>query len=67
MLRLCPAIQPIKPELITDKGKKSESDDKVDEDVERALQESKNMTETDDISLQRALQLSMEGKSNKLN
>lgn len=71
MLRLCPAVQPIKPQLITDNaqsrtGRGGATSDAAgggeeDADVEKALQESKSMIESDDVSLQRALQMSMEG------
>ncbi|XP_060581559.1 ataxin-3-like [Ruditapes philippinarum] len=70
LLRLCPAVQPIKPQLITDnvqsragKGGASGGTGGREEDpeVEKALQESKSMIESDDVSLQRALQMSMEG------
>lgn len=54
-------VQPIKPELITEKNKKSDTDEKGGDNVQRAIDESKNLAESDDISLQRALQLSMEG------
>lgn len=70
LLRLCPAVQPIKPQLLTDASKSRSSkggasagaSDGVSEaEVEQALEESKKMVETDDLSLQRALQMSMEG------
>ncbi|XP_045187483.2 ataxin-3-like isoform X2 [Mercenaria mercenaria] len=70
LLRLCPAVQPIKPQLITDnaqsragKGGASAgaSGGEQDAEVEKALDESKKMIESDDVSLQRALQMSMEG------
>lgn len=71
LLRLCPAVQPIKPQLITESAQSRSSkggasagasDGVSDTEVEKALEESKKLIETDDISLQRALQMSMEGK-----
>ncbi|KAL4238322.1 Ataxin-3 [Mactra antiquata] len=71
LLRLCPAVQPIKPQLIHDnaqtKSNKSRSSPpgasnvETDDDVQKALHESKKMVENDDVSLQKALQMSMEG------
>ena len=68
MLRLCPAVQPIKPQLISDgnSSRKKQSGapggEQNDKEMDRALAESKQINEVDDVSLQRALQLSMEGK-----
>lgn len=71
LLCLCPAIQPVKPQLIHDntqsrtnkrRSSPGATGGENDDDVEKALKESKKMVEKDDVSLQRALQMSMEGK-----
>ena len=61
LLRLCPAVQPIKPELITDKRKHTQPEEDGDEEVKKAVEQSKKF-DSDDASFQRALQLSMEGR-----
>lgn len=69
LLNLVPAVQPVKPQLIADgtrsraraSGEASSGDRGDDEELQRALKESKDMNEYDDKSLQRVLQLSMEG------
>ncbi|WAR19918.1 ATX3-like protein [Mya arenaria] len=63
LLGLCPANQPVKPRLISEKGKRGVGQNEMhngeqEEDVQRALAESKRLNEVDDASLQKALQLS---------
>ncbi|KAL3873803.1 hypothetical protein ACJMK2_036888, partial [Sinanodonta woodiana] len=62
LLKVMPAVQPIKPRLITDKAAdKMEGTEEGDEDYQLALAESKHLVENDDRALQKALQMSMEG------
>jgi len=73
-LRDNPAVQPIKPRLISDKGpgkgaggsSSGATEGEDGEDVRLALAESKRLNEQDDTSLQRALQLSMEGTMSQI-
>lgn len=59
LLRIVPAVQPIKPSLITPEGgseRSSNHDDEGDDDhFQRALAESRHLVERDDTALQRAL------------
>ncbi|GFO21546.1 ataxin-3 [Plakobranchus ocellatus] len=64
LLRLVPAVQTVKPRLLTDKagpegGAEAEEDD--DGALQEALRASKELIDNDDTALQRALQMSMEG------
>lgn len=69
LLNLIPAVQPVRPQLIADaagsraraSGEASKGSHGEDEQVKKALKESKDLNENDDKSLQRALQMSMEG------
>lgn len=67
VLRLAPAVQPVKPRLINENSaisSNSKQDDMdVDEDsqLQKALAESRKMEESDDQVLQKALEMSMEG------
>ncbi|KAK3597854.1 hypothetical protein CHS0354_029431 [Potamilus streckersoni] len=61
LLKVIPAVQPIKPRLITEKAaNKMEGTEEGDEDYQLALAESKHLVENDDRALQKALQMSME-------
>ncbi|KAL5008326.1 hypothetical protein ScPMuIL_013907 [Solemya velum] len=63
LLKLIPAVQTIKPRLINEKSP-SKSTDKAsqpDEEIQKAMEESKNLLDTDDAMLQKTLQQSMEG------
>ena len=69
LLNLVPAVQPVRPQLIADatgskaraSGGAPREDHGDDEQLKQALKESKDLNENDDTSLQRALQMSMEG------
>ncbi|XP_070179699.1 ataxin-3-like isoform X2 [Littorina saxatilis] len=70
LLRIIPAVQPIKPSLITAEGQNPEreeaggarrEDDSEDQYLQRALAESRQLVEEDDVALQQALRDSMEG------
>ena len=73
LLNLIPAVQPIRPQLIADAtgskirapgqaaGSGASGGQVDDEHLKQALKESKQLNEHDDKSLQRALQMSMEG------
>ena len=74
LLNLVPAVQPDRPQLIADAtgskvraegqatGTGAEGGQVDDEQLKQALKESKQLNEEDDKSLQRALQMSMEGR-----
>ena len=70
LLRIIPAVQPIKPSLITPEGQDQETEssggraeDGEDQYLQRALAESRQLVEQDDSALQQALRDSMEGNS----
>ncbi|XP_005100952.1 ataxin-3 [Aplysia californica] len=65
LLRLMPAVQTVKPRLLTEKeggidGAEGAEDDE-DDALKEALRVSKEMIEHDDSALQQALQMSLEG------
>ena len=63
LLKVMPAIQPTKPRLITDTKPQSEGSTDIDtDDLQRALQESRQLAESEDTALQKALVMSMEGE-----
>ena len=66
LLKLMPAVQPIKPSLITDSSSRSSvghaSEGEVDAELEQALRASRDLVENDDDSLQKALAMSMQGR-----
>ena len=63
LLKLMPATQPVKPRLITDNKQNAENPaGNIDgEDFERALQVSRQMADSEDTALQKALSMSMQG------
>ena len=69
LLSLIPAVQPIKPQLIADAsgtkvrstGETATGNQDDDLQLKKAMKESKDLNENDDKSLQRVLQMSMEG------
>ena len=69
LLSLIPAVQPIKPQLIADAssskarstGETATGNQDDDLQLKTALKASKDLNENDDKSLQRVLQMSMEG------
>ena len=69
LLSLIPAVQPIKPQLIADAssskarstGETATGNQDDDVQLQKAMKESKDLNENDDKSLQRVLQMSMEG------
>lgn len=70
LLRIIPAVQPIKPSLITREGQDQQKggdggreEDGEDQYLQRALAESRQLVEEDDTALQQALRASMEGNS----
>ena len=69
LLKVIPAVQPVKPQLITDKSKEEQgtsgqgtSGQSSDEELRRALEESRRLVEDEDQSLKKALAESMQGK-----
>ena len=66
-----PAVQPVRPQLIADAtgtkaratGESATGNQEEDVQLKKAIKESKDLNENDDKSLQRALQMSMEGES----
>ena len=67
LLRIIPAIQPIKPSLISSdsegqSNRESASEEGEDDQLQRALAESRQLLEQDDTALQKALRDSMAGK-----
>ena len=66
-----PAVQPVRPQLIADAtgtkaratGESATGNQEEDVQLTKAIKESKDLNENDDKSLQRALQMSMEGES----
>ncbi|CAG5127791.1 unnamed protein product [Candidula unifasciata] len=63
LLRLMPAVQTIKPRLLTEKEEwdGANNEDPEDPVLTEALQASRDLIDSDDTALQRALQLSLEG------
>lgn len=62
LLKLIPAVQTIKPRLINEKSPSKKSEEgETDVDIQKAMEESKNMLDGDDAMLQQTLQQSMEG------
>lgn len=65
LLRIAPAIQPIKPRLINEATLKKDPQSQMsdhDGNLESALEQSRSLHDNDDQVLQSALKLSMEGK-----
>ncbi|PVD32302.1 hypothetical protein C0Q70_07735 [Pomacea canaliculata] len=58
-----PAVQPIKPSLLTSEGqdKVTQGEDDDDQYLQKALEESRQLVEQDDMALQKALNDSMTG------
>lgn len=65
LLRIMPAVQPIKPSLLTSEGqdKVTQGEDDDDQYLQKALEESRQLVEQDDMALQKALNDSMTGRS----
>ena len=63
VLRLAPAVQPVKPRLINENQAISKPGDpqEIDDEMQTAMEESRQLVDSDDKMLQRALQMSMEG------
>ncbi|XP_059163682.1 ataxin-3-like [Physella acuta] len=66
LLRLMPAIQTVKPSLLTEKETETDVVEDDDRALKEALRASKELIDKDDAALQRALQMSLEGYSNEL-
>ena len=73
LLRIIPAVQPVKPSLITPEGQDQQKEgdggreeDGEDQYLQRALAESRQLVEADDSALQQALRDSMEGRTKGL-
>ena len=74
VLKILPAVQPIKPHLLTDASKRrtghegsgtsGANDASQDDELQRALEESRRLVDDDDQALSRVLQMSMKGNSN---
>ena len=70
MLKLMPAVQPVKPRLLSDLAPKTEGGEGTsgqfgEEEFERALQESQRLAEEEE-QMKQALALSMEGEAHDL-
>ncbi|ESO94236.1 hypothetical protein LOTGIDRAFT_118875 [Lottia gigantea] len=65
LLKLIPAVQTVKPSLLVDPDSQSE-DNSNSSNIQDALEQSRQAADQEDITLQRALQMSMEGKSPNL-
>lgn len=61
LLRLMPAIQTVKPSLLTEKEAETDVVEDDDRALKEALRASKELIDKDDAALQRALQMSLEG------
>ncbi|XP_013089684.1 ataxin-3-like [Biomphalaria glabrata] len=62
LLRLVPAVQPVKPRLLNEKETETvDGGGEEDRALKEALRISKELNDNDDTALQKALQLSMEG------
>ena len=65
LLKLVPAVQIIKPRLLGDQESHDATSSRsrsADSDLERALEESRQLADDDDLILRQALALSMQGK-----
>lgn len=67
LLRIMPAVQPIKPLLLNPEGRDAkrnrQDEDEDDHYLRRALAESRKLVEQDDTALQKALRDSMHGEA----
>lgn len=63
LLRLMPAVQQVKPRLLTEKEEwaGTNGDDAEDSALTEALRASRELIDNNDTALQRALQMSLEG------
>ncbi|KAK3093807.1 hypothetical protein FSP39_020462 [Pinctada imbricata] len=61
VLRLAPAVQPVKPRLINENQAISQNEGQQDDEMQAVMEESRKLVDSDDKMLQRALQMSMEG------
>ncbi|KAJ8308213.1 hypothetical protein KUTeg_013087 [Tegillarca granosa] len=61
ILRFAPAVQPIKPRLINESQSVKKSEEGPDDQLQQALAESRQLEDSEDKMLQKALQMSMEG------
>ena len=70
LLKIMPAEQKIKPKLLSEKDAPSTSGappKDADEELRRVLEESKKeLEDVDEVSMQQAIKMSMEGKNKKL-
>lgn len=62
ILRFAPAVQPIKPRLINESQSVKKSEGSRDDQLQQALAESRQLDDNEDKMLQKALQMSMEGR-----
>ncbi|XP_046582284.1 ataxin-3-like [Haliotis rubra] len=61
LLKMIPAVQPIKPTLINEAAETSDQSGDGDMELQRAIEESRRLVENDDTMLQKALKMSMSG------